>query len=318
LIVKVNKINSHNSLPSYHKSLPLYRRRPNNRSKNILPGESGKISSKELDPETGFYYYGARYLDPRTSRWLSGDPALGEYLPAAPVSDEAKKGNGNLPGQGGVFNLVNLHVYHYAGNNPVKYVDPDGRDSGYAVDENGAFNLSHTGIFMGLEGGRYAFFEVTGLGGGRKVGQPQTDNERDKNSEILSTSPLSVPTPKSGQTFLGTPNGGVVRRDFDSYDDMMGYLFDSETGKGGYDKIIHFKTNSEQDAKILEAATNLGGNFSAYHLTKNQCGLWGEKVLTSPGTGIGSSNERSILPKIIGNNLLLSNPRISWSEKPKK
>jgi hypothetical protein len=65
-------------------------------------------------------------LDPKTSRWLSGDPALGEYIPAAPVNDEAKKRNGNLPGQGGVFNYVNLHVYHYAGNNPVKYVDPDG------------------------------------------------------------------------------------------------------------------------------------------------------------------------------------------------
>jgi hypothetical protein len=25
-----------------------------------------------------------------------------------------------------VFNLVNLHLYHYAGNNPVKYTDPDG------------------------------------------------------------------------------------------------------------------------------------------------------------------------------------------------
>jgi hypothetical protein len=30
-------------------------------------------------------------------------------------------------GWGGVFNVVNLHVYHYAGNNPVKYTDPDGR-----------------------------------------------------------------------------------------------------------------------------------------------------------------------------------------------
>lgn len=27
---------------------------------------------------------------------------------------------------GGVFNTVNLHLYHYAGNNPVKYTDPDG------------------------------------------------------------------------------------------------------------------------------------------------------------------------------------------------
>ncbi|MEM5948956.1 hypothetical protein WKV44_10455 [Spirochaetia bacterium 38H-sp] len=28
---------------------------------------------------------------------------------------------------GGVYNLVNLQLYHYAGNNPVKYTDPDGR-----------------------------------------------------------------------------------------------------------------------------------------------------------------------------------------------
>jgi hypothetical protein len=28
---------------------------------------------------------------------------------------------------GGVFNTVNLHLYHYAGNNPVKYTDPDGK-----------------------------------------------------------------------------------------------------------------------------------------------------------------------------------------------
>jgi RHS repeat-associated protein len=87
------------------------------------------FTGKELDAETGLYYYGARYLDPKTSRWLSGDPALGEYFPSAPVNDEAKKHNQNLPGMGGVFNYVNLHAYHYAGNNPVKYVDPDGKKS---------------------------------------------------------------------------------------------------------------------------------------------------------------------------------------------
>ena len=86
-----------------------------------------KFTGKELDPETGLYYYGARYLDPKYSIWLSADPALGEYIPGAPVNEEAKKRNGNLPGMGGVFNTVNLHLYHYAGNNPVKYVDPDGR-----------------------------------------------------------------------------------------------------------------------------------------------------------------------------------------------
>ena len=83
---------------------------------------------KELDEETGLYYYGARYLDPRTSRWLTGDPAIyqGDYIPVAPINDDARKHNQNLPGMGGIFNIVNMHAYHYAGNNPVKYVDPDG------------------------------------------------------------------------------------------------------------------------------------------------------------------------------------------------
>jgi RHS repeat-associated protein len=91
-------------------------------------GTPFRFTGKELDAETGLYYYGARYLDPKTSRWLSADPAMGEYVPSAPVNDEARKRNGNLPGMGGVFNVVNLHTYHYAGNNPVKYVDPDGRE----------------------------------------------------------------------------------------------------------------------------------------------------------------------------------------------
>ena len=76
--------------------------------------------------ETGVNYYGARYLDPKYSRWLSGDPALSDYIPKAPIDDEAKKHNENLPGMGGVFNVVNLHLYHYAGNNPIKYEDPTG------------------------------------------------------------------------------------------------------------------------------------------------------------------------------------------------
>jgi hypothetical protein len=52
---------------------------------------------------------------------------MGEYIPRAPIDDEAKKYNQNLPGMGGVFNYINLHAYHYAGNNPVKLRDPTGQ-----------------------------------------------------------------------------------------------------------------------------------------------------------------------------------------------
>jgi RHS repeat-associated protein len=86
-----------------------------------------KFTGKELDSETGLYYYGARYLNPRTGAWISADPALADYIPVAPVDEEARKHNEKLPGMGGVYNPMNLALYHYAGNNPVKYTDPDGK-----------------------------------------------------------------------------------------------------------------------------------------------------------------------------------------------
>ena len=57
---------------------------------------------------------------------LSADPAMEEYLPSA------GKGADGLPGMGGVYNSTNLVTYHYAGNNPLKYVDPNGYFTDYS------------------------------------------------------------------------------------------------------------------------------------------------------------------------------------------
>ncbi|MBQ7882098.1 MAG: LysM peptidoglycan-binding domain-containing protein, partial [Treponema sp.] len=73
-----------------------------------------KFTAKEQDEETGLYYYGARYLDPKYSMWISTDPALSDYMA------------GSSAGCGGIYNFVNLNFYHYAGNNPIKYTDPTG------------------------------------------------------------------------------------------------------------------------------------------------------------------------------------------------
>src|SRR5262249_2422078 len=57
---------------------------------------------KERDEESGFYYYGARYYAPWLARYISADP----------------KGIDD-----------GLNVFAYVRNNPVRLVDPDGRDS---------------------------------------------------------------------------------------------------------------------------------------------------------------------------------------------
>ncbi len=65
-----------------------------------------KFNGKELDEETGFYYYGARYYDPRISIWLSVDPLAIKHPNESP--------------------------YIYCGNNPIIFFDPDGNDRIYS------------------------------------------------------------------------------------------------------------------------------------------------------------------------------------------
>ena len=70
----------------------------------------------QLNAPQGNIYMGARYLDPKYSRWISVDPALGEYVPGAGKANA--RDAGGLPGMGGLFNTVNLSLFHYAGKNP--------------------------------------------------------------------------------------------------------------------------------------------------------------------------------------------------------
>jgi RHS repeat-associated protein len=72
-----------------------------------------RFNSKELDPETGLAYYGARYYQNKIGVWLSVDP-LAHKLPS-------------------------LSPYVFCYNNPVMFVDPDGRIAGDFYDENDNF-----------------------------------------------------------------------------------------------------------------------------------------------------------------------------------
>ena len=67
-----------------------------------------KFTGKEMDEETGLYYYGARYLDPKYSLWISTDPALEEYIPVAGKATASDASN--LPCLGGLFIQINCSL----------------------------------------------------------------------------------------------------------------------------------------------------------------------------------------------------------------
>jgi RHS repeat-associated protein len=151
-----------------------------------------RFTGKELDEETGLYYYGARYMDPKTCRWISGDPALGEYLPEAPTSDEARKKNGNLPGMGGVFNTVNLTSYQYAGNNPMKYMDPTGKLLIFTVDRQ---NQTMTVTFKeGAASTTYSVDITTAVVSGDRQAKQKMDTSRLQKTGDTQTHPTQMPT----------------------------------------------------------------------------------------------------------------------------
>ena len=69
------------------------------------------FNAKEFDEETGMYYYGARYYDPRLSLWMSTDP-MEEISP-------------------------DISSYTFCHNNPINRVDPLGLTDYF--NENGAY-----------------------------------------------------------------------------------------------------------------------------------------------------------------------------------
>jgi RHS repeat-associated protein len=114
-----------------------------------------RYNGKEMDEETGLYYFGTRYYMPWIGRWISPDPV-------GPIDE-------NNP-------------YVYASNNPIRYVDAKGLQSTEPGSEEGAGSLTPSSTPTGTKqpGSKVHLFEV-------RVGEPWggTREERQKVEQLI-------------------------------------------------------------------------------------------------------------------------------------
>ena len=105
-----------------------------------------RFNAKEFDEETGMYYYGARYYEPRISLWMSTDPLQEKY--------------------------ENISPYIYCANSPIRYTDPKGME--VEADELSMKNISYT---LTKQEAKYVRFDKNGVLDKKRLNKSKSTSE---------------------------------------------------------------------------------------------------------------------------------------------
>ncbi|MEZ7696729.1 RHS repeat-associated core domain-containing protein [Prevotella melaninogenica] len=133
------------------------------------------FNAKEFDEETGMYYYGARYYEPRLSLWMTVDPKMEKYQ--------------------------NVSAYVYCLNNPLKIIDPDGKDIVFLLDREAANGFGHAAVLIGNETSGWKYVSINGTGGGNPWGKNRNPDSGtpivDSNGKVVTDLKKAVLTANS-------------------------------------------------------------------------------------------------------------------------
>jgi RHS repeat-associated protein len=121
------------------------------------------FTGKELDNTTDLYYFGARYYDPSIGRFISVDPLAEKYPGWSP--------------------------YVYALDNPLKFIDPDGRQSNDTEEDD----FGWSDLFTGFRDHVNSVFNVM------SQREQQNNNDNSQNEKEKQSPPKSGTSEELGE-----------------------------------------------------------------------------------------------------------------------
>ena len=180
-------------------------------SKNISSNQRYKYNGKEFDRMHGldWYDYGARFHDPATVRWFSVDPLSHKYYSMSP--------------------------YVYCANDPVKHIDPDGKQYTYKSTD-GTIYLYSNGDF-------YLATKIEGVKGYVKASNQKVVLSK-KSNNIMRRTLLALRA-------LDNSKDAVVKKVFDEVNNSKEYVHEFHIAKSGDDP------NSTEGKSCVKSETAL-------------------------------------------------------------
>ena len=203
------------------------------------------FNAKEFDEETGLYYYGARYYEPRLSLWISCDP-LEE-------------------------NHYEISSYCYTGNNPIKYSDPNGEDwrdkvkgFGAAIFDNATGGVTNIRSWVGKHVNNPADFNVgltTGDLASLSIGtwESGTGASMIASGSTVTTIGVVAEAPSGGTSTIVVAAGGTISTTGVALT-AHGTVMMANAGKNLANKKGHINANSSNSTQKASQPKGTGKN----------------------------------------------------------
>ena len=205
------------------------------------PDTDQGFTGKELDDETGLNYYGARYYDAVTGRFIQMDPLLMGI-------------NQMTPEQRNTFlsDPQNLNEYAYVHNNPIKFTDPTG-----LYKEDVHYDLT---FFISM---------VAGLSFNQAKTVAFNDQDTDNNIMTAPTNPFATKKyhfVDRGEA-LGRIESSITEKSLKTFGRAL-HSFQDTYSHGEYTPITHIIAGDKPDLTYLEPEKALQMSEQSFRLLR--------------------------------------------------